>query len=61
VLTDSSAIAEELYLSLYSRRPTEEERSEAARYLDVRGKERVPALRELAWALLESTEFRFNH
>jgi len=60
-LSDSSAVAEELYLSLYSRRPTEDERAEAARYLADRGQQRVPALQELAWALLESTEFRFNH
>jgi hypothetical protein len=60
-LGDSSAISEELYLSLYSRRPTDEERAETARYLEERGKARVPALQELAWALLESTEFRFNH
>ena len=32
-LADATAIAEELYLSLYSRRPTEEERAEVARYL----------------------------
>jgi hypothetical protein len=60
-LGDTPAISEELYLSLFSRRPTDEERAETARYLDQRGKDRVPALRELAWALLESTEFRFNH
>jgi len=60
-LSDSSAVAEELYLSLFSRRPAEEERAEVVRYLAERGKQRVPALQELAWALLESTEFRFNH
>jgi hypothetical protein len=60
-LADSSAIADELYLSLYTRRPTEEERTEVSRYLADRGKQRVPALQELAWALLASTEFRFNH
>jgi len=60
-ISDSSAVAEELYLSLYSRRPAEDERALAARYLAERGKQRVPALQELAWALLESTEFRFNH
>jgi Protein of unknown function (DUF1549)/Protein of unknown function (DUF1553) len=60
-LADASAVADELYLSLYSRRPTEEERAEATRYLAERGKARVPALQEMAWALLASTEFRFNH
>src|SRR5262249_31388493 len=39
-LADSSAISEELYLSLYSRRPTREERAETTRYLEARGKER---------------------
>jgi Protein of unknown function (DUF1553)/Protein of unknown function (DUF1549) len=60
-MTDRSAVAEELYLSLYSRRPNDEERAEAVQYLAERGKERVPALQELAWAMLASTEFRFNH
>jgi hypothetical protein len=60
-MTDASNIAEELYLSLYTRRPTIEERAEVAAYLAERGKDRVPALQELAWALLTSTEFRFNH
>jgi hypothetical protein len=60
-VADAQAIADELYLSLYARRPTEEERVEVVRYLADRGKERVPALQELAWALLTSTEFRFNH
>jgi hypothetical protein len=60
-LSDASAVAEELYLSLYTRRPTAEERAVVARYLESRGKDRVPALQELAWAMLASTEFRFNH
>jgi hypothetical protein len=60
-LSDDSAVAEELYLSLYSRRPGDDERSEVAKYLAGRGKERVPALQELTWALLASVEFRFNH
>jgi Protein of unknown function (DUF1549)/Protein of unknown function (DUF1553) len=60
-ITDNTCIVEELYLSLYSRRPTDDERAESARYLVERGKERAPALQEMAWALLASTEFRFNH
>lgn len=59
--TDPSAVAEELYLSLYSRRPTQDEREEVARHLERRGKERPAALQELVWAVLASTEFRFNH
>jgi hypothetical protein len=60
-LTDASAIADELYLSLFSRRPAVDERALVERYLQSRGKDRVPALQELAWAMLLSTEFRFNH
>ena len=60
-VSDAAAIADELYLSVYTRRPTDDERSEVVHYLADRGKERIPALQELAWALLASTEFRFNH
>lgn len=57
-----SDVAEELYLSLLSRRPTVEERAEVARYLESRGADaRAQALQELAWAVLASIEFRFNH
>ena len=70
-LTDSSAVAEELYLGVLARRPTVDERAEVATYLTQRtsnlaknqnaAQERLAALRELAWGLLASTEFRFNH
>jgi hypothetical protein len=70
-LKDPSVIAEELYLSVLSRRPSVEERAEVADYLAKRttnlpedkkpGEERISALRELAWGILASTEFRFNH
>jgi hypothetical protein len=60
-LPDATAVAEELYLSLYSRRPTTQDREDVTQYLSERGKERVSALQELAWAMLTSTEFRFNH
>lgn len=74
-LADPSAVADELYLSLLSRRPTQEERAEIADYLARRAanppadkdkgknpaQERIAALRELAWSVLASAEFRFNH
>ena len=48
---------DELYLSIFTRLPDDEERKEAADFLA-----RQPAGHaELAWALLASTEFRFNH
>jgi len=41
--------------------PSDDERKEVADYLARRGAARVPALQDLAWALLTSAEFRFNH
>jgi hypothetical protein len=60
-LKDAEAIGDELYLSVLTRRPTDEERGEIRAYLKARDKDRLPALQELAWALMASVEFRFNH
>lgn len=58
---DANLAAEELYLSVLTRTPTAEERKEVADYLTRRSNERQAALQDLAWALLTSAEFRFNH
>jgi hypothetical protein len=58
---DASLVAEELYLSVLTRLPTAQERKEVADYLDRRAAQRPAALQDLAWALLTSAEFRFNH
>ncbi|HUG93860.1 MAG TPA: DUF1549 domain-containing protein [Planctomycetaceae bacterium] len=60
-LEQPAAVAEELYLSVLTRRPSESEIADVAAYLESRKDERPAALQELAWALLSSTEFRFNH
>ena len=54
-------IADELYLVILTRRPAAEERAAVVKYLEVDGDGREAALREMAWALLASSEFRFNH
>ena len=59
-LDDSQAVAEELYIRILNRLPTESEQKEVAIYMELPGK-RVDVLGELAWALLLSAEFRFNH
>jgi hypothetical protein len=60
-LSDPNLIAEELYLSVLTRRPTPEERADVALHLSGRAEDRAAAIRELAWALLSSAEFRFAH
>jgi hypothetical protein len=60
-MTDPSALSDELYLAVLSRRPSAEERADVAKYLEPRGQDRAEAVRELVWALLASAEFRFNH
>ena len=54
-------IADELYLSVLSRRPTADEIAEVTDLLQRAGDKREVALKHLAWALLASTEFCVNH
>ena len=58
---DNQKLAEELYLSVLSRLPTDEEVSEASDHLSGRTNDRSAACGELVWALLASTEFGVNH
>jgi hypothetical protein len=60
-LTSADAIAEELYLSVFTRLPSAEERKDVADFLASRSADRAVALQDMAWALLASAEFRFNH
>jgi hypothetical protein len=59
-LADADAVADELFSSVLSRPPTDDERKDIAAALQD-AKDRQPALSELVWALLASAEFRFNH
>ncbi len=58
---DPRVAADELYLSLFTRLPTEVERTDVVKYLKGRDKDKGAAAQELIWALLNSAEFRFNH
>ncbi|MBM80687.1 MAG: hypothetical protein CMJ78_08850, partial [Planctomycetaceae bacterium] len=60
-LDNSKDFADELYLGVLTRRPTTDEVADVTAYLASRGKERAAATQELIWALVTSTEFRFNH
>ena len=60
-LDQPTAIAEELYLSVFSRFPTETEIKQVALFLEGGPKPTDQDLQQLIWAALSSDEFRFNH
>ena len=60
-LEDPKTVAEELYLSVLTRRPTLDELAQVAAEWEAGKADRATTARELAWSLLVSTEFRFNH
>lgn len=60
-LSDQRAMATQLYLTILSRYPTEEELKIAATYARTGGVNRRQAGVDLAWALINSTEFVYRH
>ena len=60
-MTDADAFADELFVSVLSRRPTADERQGRGRRADDRRRIAPTAIAELIWALVASAEFRFNH
>jgi hypothetical protein len=54
-------VAGELYRSVLTREPTDEERNAVLEYLKQQPTDRTAALVDLAWSLLASTEFAVNH
>lgn len=55
------SIAQELYLTILSRHPNEEETAIVTGYLKKRSEDQQSAIRDLAWALLNCAEFRFQY
>jgi hypothetical protein len=59
--TDDGALVEELYLTFYCRLPREKECKVAVEHLRRDPAKRREAAEDLAWSLLNSLEFVFNH
>lgn len=61
--SENSRAVDDLYLGLFSRLPTDPERQVAVEYLSKAGDSaaRRTALEDLAWTMLNSLEFVFNH
>ncbi len=58
---DDEALVDELYLTFFSRYPTVEERATALRHLSRDPSKRRAAVEDIAWSMLNSLEFVFNH
>jgi hypothetical protein len=58
---DDASVVESLYLAAFSRLPGEPEKLAAVQHLDSHGAQRRRAIEDLAWSLLNSLEFVFNH
>jgi hypothetical protein len=59
--TDAAAAAEELYLAVLARRPTDDERNEIRELVAKHGSDKAKLYGMLTWALVSSTEFCLNH
>jgi len=59
-LNQPSLIAEELFLTVYSRVPSDEERRDIVEILRA-ASNRTNTLTDIVWAMIASAEFRFNH
>ena len=61
-LAEPNQVADEAYVSILSRTPTEEERAEIQALLAASpAEQRASVLGQIVWALVSSTEFCINH
>ena len=60
-VADDSALVDELYLTCYSRFPFDAERRTAVDYLVAHKSDRRPAIEDIVWSMLNTSEFVFNH
>ena len=59
---DDRAAVETAFLAVYTRRPNEQEAAHfVERLRGTRGNERSQRLEDIFWALVNSTEFKWNH
>ena len=60
-LANESNIADAVFLSVFSRLPSDDEKADVVAFLDKFEGERNEGIAEVAWAMLTSTEFVVNH
>lgn len=58
---NTDKLAEELYVNVLSRLPTDEERADVTEYVAKHAEQKEKAVGHLVWALMASNEFAMNH
>ena len=58
---DDGALVQQLYLTVFNRMPAKTEQARAVQHLGSRRFQRQKAAEDLAWAMMNSIEFIFNH
>lgn len=58
---NDASVIEELYLAVYARFPTDEERAAATKFITEQKDSRRKAVQDLLWAMLNTPEFVFKH
>lgn len=58
---DDARLIDDLYLTFYSRYPSESERTAMAAYLKRNTQRRMRAAEDIAWSMMNTVEFLFNH
>jgi hypothetical protein len=60
-LADDNALVDELYLTCYSRFPSDADRRTAVDYLAAHKSDRRQATEDIVWSMLNTSEFVFSH
>ena len=60
-IKDDRKLTEELYLTFYSRYPTDAEQKSMLAFLSEHSDNRKQAVEDIAWSMINTVEFLFNH
>ena len=60
-MKDPRQVAEELFITILARNPSEQETNDLLQHLEKNVARRTAAIGEYAWALITSAEFKLNH
>lgn len=60
-ISDDGSLVEELYLTFYSRFPSDGERRTIIEFLKTHQSDRRQAVEDIAWSMINTAEFVFNH